>query len=70
MTPNFESMSTAELRAYAIEHREELKALRTLFKHRDSNGSRHQFPDTEEGRVQLTEFFQKMADLEGRSNNF
>jgi hypothetical protein len=64
MTPNFETMPISELRAYAIEHREDLTALRTLFKRRDPNRSRHHFPDTEEGRVQLTEFFQKMADTQ------
>jgi hypothetical protein len=64
MTPNFESMSTAELRAYAIEHQEDLTALRTLFKRRDSNMSRHHFPDTEEGRIEMIAFFQKIADLD------
>lgn len=34
MKPNFEEMTNAELRAYAIEHRsdEDIKALQLLFK--------------------------------------
>jgi hypothetical protein len=33
MKPNFEQMSVPELRAYVLEHRDDLEAIRALFHH-------------------------------------
>jgi hypothetical protein len=66
MTPNFETMPIAELRDYAIAHREDLTALRTLFSRRDPHVSKHHFPDTEEGRVQMMTFLEQVAESENK----
>jgi hypothetical protein len=33
MKPNFEEMSVPELRAYVLEHRDDIEAIRVLFHH-------------------------------------
>ena len=33
MKPNFEEMSVPDLRAYVLEHRDDIEAIRALFKH-------------------------------------
>ena len=52
MKPNFEAMTKAQLRAYVLEHKEDLEALRALMSHRDPQGIKYSFPNTEEGREQ------------------
>jgi hypothetical protein len=52
MKPDFTTMSKAELRAYALEHKEDLEALRALMSRRDPEAIRYNFPNTEEGREQ------------------
>jgi hypothetical protein len=66
MTPDFEVMTVAELRAYAIAHRDDLTALRTLFSHRDATVSRRNFPNTEEGQAQMMQFLEEVAQAEGK----
>ncbi len=69
MTPNFETMPIDELRHYAIAHRDDLTALRTIFSRRDPHVSKHHFPDTEEGRVQMMTFLEQVAESERKSIN-
>jgi hypothetical protein len=64
MTPNFETMPLSELRAYAIAHRDDLMALRTLFSRRDATASKRNFPNTEEGQAQMIQFFEEVAQTE------
>ncbi len=52
---NFEAMSKAELRAYVLEHRGDMEALRSLMSRRSPNAVRYNFPNTEEGREQIKE---------------
>jgi hypothetical protein len=58
-TPNFEAMTVAELRAYAIEHRDDLQALalRELLNRRDPHAPKYNFPNTGEGWAQTAEIF-------------
>jgi hypothetical protein len=60
-TPNFEAMTVAELRAYAIAHRDDLQALalRELLNRRDPQAPKYNFPNTEEGWAQTTEIFRR-----------
>jgi len=53
MKPNFATMSKAELRAYVLEHKEDLEALRALMSRRDPKAIKYNFPNTEEGREQI-----------------
>jgi hypothetical protein len=66
MTPDFEVMAVAELRAYAIMHRDDLTALRTLFSRRDVAASKRNFPNTEEGQAQMVQFLEEVAQAEGK----
>ena len=54
MKPDFEVMSKAQLRAYVLEHKEDIDALRALMSRRDPKGIKYNFPNTEEGRKQTT----------------
>ena len=56
MKPDFEKMTRPELRAYVLEHRDDLEALRVLM-HRDRNGNKtwYQFPYTAAGDQQVDE---------------
>jgi hypothetical protein len=62
-TPNFDAMTVAELRAYAIAHREDMEVLRVLLSRRDPNGPKYNFPDTEEGWAQTKAVFQGLPQL-------
>jgi hypothetical protein len=59
MKPNFKTMTVAELRAYAIEHREDLDSLREMLNRRDPDAPKYNFPDTEEGWEQTAEVFRR-----------
>jgi hypothetical protein len=62
MKPDFKTMTVAELRAYAIEHPEDLDSLREMLNRRDPNAPKYNFSDTEEGWAQTAEVFrQKFA---------
>jgi hypothetical protein len=68
MTPNFDAMTNTELRTYAIGHRDDLVAVRTLFSRRDPNAPKYNFPDTEEGRAQMMDVLRrKVEESEGNS---
>ena len=62
MKPNFETMNKAQLRAYVLEHREDLEALRALMSRRDPNGVQYNFPNTEEGREQTKSVIKRKID--------
>ncbi|BAZ51768.1 hypothetical protein NIES4103_44260 [Nostoc sp. NIES-4103] len=47
MNPNYEQMSFTELRAYVIENREDIEALRFLMSKRDPNSPKYPTPLTE-----------------------
>ncbi|MBC7972604.1 MAG: hypothetical protein H7Z11_21180 [Verrucomicrobia bacterium] len=64
MTPDFESMSKADLRTYVLEHREDLEALRSLMSRRSPNAVRYNFPDTEEGQAQMREILRRKINGE------
>jgi hypothetical protein len=65
MTPNFEVMSNAELRAYARQHREDVTALRVLFSRSAPDAPTYNFPNTEEGFAQTQAvILQKIAELD------
>ena len=62
MKPNFEVMTKAQLRAYVLEHKEDLEALRALMSHRDPQGIKYNFPNTEEGREQTKAAIKRKID--------
>ncbi|MBW4474046.1 MAG: hypothetical protein KME45_27280 [Stenomitos rutilans HA7619-LM2] len=64
MTPDFESMSKAELRAYVLENREDLEAVRSLMRRRSPNAVRYDFSDAEEGQAQMTEILRRKINGE------
>ncbi|MBW4690443.1 MAG: hypothetical protein KME27_01610 [Lyngbya sp. HA4199-MV5] len=64
MTPDFESMNKAELRAYVLANREDLEAVRSLMSRRSPNAVRYDFPDTEEGQAQITEILRRKINGE------
>ncbi|NDJ21535.1 hypothetical protein GS682_07765 [Nostoc sp. B(2019)] len=47
MNPNYEQMSFTELRAYVIENRQDIEALRFLMSKRDPNAPKYPMPITE-----------------------
>jgi hypothetical protein len=64
MRPDFEKMSKADLRAYVLENREDLEALRSLMSRRSPNAIRYNFPNTEEGRAQMREVLRRKINGE------
>jgi hypothetical protein len=50
MNPNYDAMTRPELRAYVLEHRDDLAAIRALFNRPRSDRAsiKFPFPDTEE----------------------
>jgi len=66
MKPNYDKMSWAELRAYVLEHRDDLDAIEALFNRRspDSEATWYNFPYTEEGQRQMEEVFRRKINGE------
>ena len=62
MTPNFEVMSKAQLRAYVLEHKDDREALRALMSRRDPHGVKYNFPNTEEGREQTKDVIKRKIE--------
>jgi hypothetical protein len=62
MTPNFEAMTNTELKAYALEHRDDLTPLRILFGRRGPDAKSYSFPDTDEGREQLRDLLKRKLE--------
>ncbi|MBW4619570.1 MAG: hypothetical protein KME17_09450 [Cyanosarcina radialis HA8281-LM2] len=71
MKPNFETMTNAELRAYALEHRndDDLEALRVLFSRRQLSSPAKTFylpKNQAEEQEQFELFKQIVAEKEGK----
>jgi hypothetical protein len=61
MRPEFDKMSRSELKAYVLEHREDMEALNELMSRRspDDQATWYKFPDTEEGNRQMEQVFRE-----------
>jgi hypothetical protein len=64
MKTDYGKMSWSELRAYVLEHREDLEAVQTLFSRRssDSEATWYKFPYTEEEQQKIDEVFRQRLD--------
>ena len=64
MQPNFEKMSTTELKKYALNHRSEIEPLRELYRRRtpDEEAIWFKLPTTKEEEQKQFELFKKMID--------
>lgn len=62
MKRNFETMSKAELKAYVLEHKEDIEALRSLMSRRNPKGVKYSFSNTEEGREQIKEMLKRKIE--------
>jgi hypothetical protein len=62
MQPNFETMTTTELRAYALAHRDEVEPLREIYRRRtpDAEAIWFKLPETKEEEEQQLQQFQQM----------
>jgi hypothetical protein len=62
MQPNFETMTTAELKAYALAHRDEVEPLREIYRRRtpDTEAVWFRLPETKEEEEQQLQQFQQM----------
>lgn len=70
MQPNFGQMTIAELRAYALTHRDEVEPLRELFRRRtpDAEATWFRLPQTQEEEHQQVQLFQQMVtEIERKS---
>ncbi len=67
MKTDYEKMSWSELRAYVLEHREDLEAIQALFNRRspDADATWYKFPYTEEGQRQMAEVFRQQMNRKG-----
>ncbi len=61
-TPNFDSMTRAELRAHALKYRDDSTALHVLFSRRRPNAPQYSFPDTEKGRAQMMDLLRRKLE--------
>ena len=64
MQPNFETMSTSELKEYALTHRDEVEPLRELYRRRtpDKDATWFKLPRTQEESQEQFELFKKIVD--------
>ncbi len=64
MQPNFKTMSTIELRRYALAHRDEVEPLRELYRRRtpDEEATWFKLPINEEEDKKQFELFKRMID--------
>ncbi len=64
MHPNFEKMTTSELRAYALAHRDEVEPLREIYRRRtpDAEAIWYRLPETKEDEEQLLQFQQILSE--------
>ncbi len=64
MQPNFEKMTNAELRAYAVAHREDVEPLRVLYRRRtpDSEAIWFHPPKDKEEEQQQFDIFKRMVE--------
>jgi hypothetical protein len=71
MKPNYDAMSNAELRAYCLEHREEISALEAFFARRSPDSEAVWFspPKTLEEWKQQEEAFRVEIEKRSRKSN-
>ncbi|KJH70696.1 DUF6887 family protein [Aliterella atlantica] len=72
MQPNFETMTNAQLIAYALAHREHIEPLRVLYQRRtpDAEAVWFNLPQTEEeAKQQFDQFKQIVAQKDNKRNN-
>jgi hypothetical protein len=64
MHPNFKKMTTAELKASALAHRDEIEPLRELYRRRtpDVQAVWYRLPETKEEEQQLQQFQQMLSE--------
>jgi hypothetical protein len=64
MHPNFEKMTTYELKAYALAHRDEIEPLREIYRRRTSDAEAiwYRLPETKEDEEQLQQFQQMLSE--------
>ena len=64
MQPNFKTMSTTELKKYALSHRAEVEPLRELYRRRtpDAEAIWFKLPTTKEEEQRQFELFKRMID--------
>jgi hypothetical protein len=65
MHPNFEKMTTAELKAYALAHRDEIEPLREIYRRRtpDAEAVWYRLPENQEDEEQLQQFQQILSEM-------
>jgi hypothetical protein len=70
MQPNFEEMTTPELRVYALAHRDEIETLRAIYQRRSSDSEAVWFhpPKTKEKEIQQLEVLKSFIDKREKSN--
>jgi hypothetical protein len=66
MTPNFEQMTKAELRAYVLAHRDDVEALRLLMNRDRNNKMWYQIPQTPAGDRQVDELLRRKISGEAK----
>lgn len=71
MKPNFETMSTKELRAYILTHREDTEALNALFNRRSPDSEAVWFhpPQSSEEHQQQFELFKTIVSQKQPNKN-
>lgn len=65
MKPDFKKMDKAELKAYVLEHQDDIEAVRELFSRRSPNGHRYLAPRTQEDLAAQMDAMRRK--LEGQS---
>jgi hypothetical protein len=65
MKPDFKKMNKTELKAYVLEHRDDIEAVRELFSRRSPNGHRYPAPRTQEDMAAQMDIMRRK--LEGQS---
>jgi hypothetical protein len=63
MKPNFQEMSKAELKAYVLEHRDDLEAMRQLFSRRTPGTEHKRYPPLFQNGVAIEENIRVMQDV-------
>ncbi len=62
MKPNYEEMTFTKLRAYAIEYRDYIEAIRTLMSRRDPNSKGFPAPTTDEEMQEQMEMIERLVN--------
>ncbi|MBW4506209.1 MAG: hypothetical protein KME64_06830 [Scytonematopsis contorta HA4267-MV1] len=68
MKPNYEEMTVKELRAYAIEHRDDIEAVRILMDRHKNNFVRFPAPKTDEEMQEQWEVLEQLIYEKNKTN--